>query len=89
MDEYRNGQESKGKSQELTMQKGFTKIPEEPWACSINGHKLVKNIKKQLREHMHNKEITEYWKKQQQIRDPTVDIDWESMGRAIEENTPA
>jgi len=52
---------AKEKVKSYTRQKGLTKILEELWACSINGHKLVKNIDKQLREHMHNAEITEYW----------------------------
>ncbi len=51
----------KGKS--YTRQKGLTKIPGEPQTCSINDRKLIKNINKQLRECMHNKEITDYWTK--------------------------
>jgi len=81
---------AKGKVKSYIMQsKRLTKIPEELWACCIHGHKLVKNIDKQLREHMHNAETTEYWKKKQQIRDPAVEINWESLGRAMEESTPA
>jgi len=54
---------AKEKVKKYTMPKGLTKIPGEPWSCSINSHKLVKNIEKQLRDHMHNAEITDYWTK--------------------------
>ncbi len=39
------------------------KIPVEPWSYHIEGHKLVKNIKYQLWEHINTIPIMEYWKK--------------------------
>jgi len=59
---------SKDKAIKYKVQKGCTGIQGELWGCSIHGRKLIKNIDKQLREHMHNKEIMEYWKKKQRIQ---------------------
>jgi len=80
---------AKEKVKKYTTPKGLTKILGKLWGCSINGHKLVKNINKQLRDHLHNAEITEYWMKKQQICNPTMETNWESMGRAMDESTPA
>jgi len=63
-------------------QKGKNSILEEPWSCTITGRKLVKNIKKQLRNHINSPAIVGYWKTKQQGKQDEA-IDWEAMGRAM------
>ncbi len=74
---------------------GAWHIPGKPWSCHIAGQKLVKNIKKQLREHMTTEPIMTYWKSKGRVAEPKMPIDWEWMGRAmmesstVEKNGPA
>jgi len=58
----------KEKVKQYRVQKGLTRMLGKLWACSINDRKLVKNIKKQLREHMHKVDITEYWRKNREYK---------------------
>jgi len=63
-------------------QKGKNSILEELWSCTIAGRKLVKNIKKELHEHINSLAIVGYWKTKQQGKQDKA-IDWDAMGWAM------
>ena len=62
------------------MESGGWHILGEQWSCHITGQKLVKNIEKQLQEHMTTEPIMKYWKTKGRGEEPKMPIDWESMG---------
>jgi len=78
---------AKKKVEKTQTKNGAWHIPGEPWSCCIAGRKLVKNIKKQLREHMTTEPIMDYWKSKGREAAPGMIIDWDSMGQAMMESS--
>jgi len=78
---------AKEKVDKNQMESGAWHIPGEPWSCQITGQKLVKNIEKQLWEHMMMEPIMTYWKTKGKVTEPKMPMDWESMGTAMMESS--
>jgi len=84
-DEHQDGRTSKTHGHDDKSLEGKNSIPEEPWSCTIARRKLVKNIEKQLCEHINSLAIVGYWKTKPRGKQEEV-IDWEAMGQAMAES---
>jgi len=80
---------AKQKADNTQTNSGPWQIPVEPWSCQISGQKLVKNIEKQLWEHIIMEPIMAYWKSKGRAAGPGMNIDWDSMGWAMKESSVA
>jgi len=54
------------------------KIPGKQWSCYIEGRKVVKNMEKQIQDHINSRPIMQYWRTKGRIIEKYTPVDWEA-----------